>query len=102
MAGFQPVEDEDETVVPHPAAPRAVEREKAEREASLVAQMMAVLTKELSKKALVAISNCFTALSLGTAFWLWLSVLPDPSQNQLAGLAGYAVFVLLLEYVRRR
>lgn len=101
MAGFQMVDetDVDERVVPHPASAAPA---KAEREASMIAQTMALLVSGLSKKALVAISNCFTALSLGTAFWLWQSVLPEPSPNQLIGLGGYAVFILSLEYVRRR
>lgn len=97
--GFRTIDEEDQhdaRVIAHPAADREA------REASIVAQTMALLVKGLSQKALVAMSNCFTAISLGTAFWLWQSVLPEPTPNQLIGLGGYAAFILALEVVRRR
>ena len=47
-------------------------------------------------------SIAFTA-GLVTAVWVLIArVLPDPTDRQLIGLAGFAVFCLLADMVRRR
>lgn len=58
--------------------------------------------KALSQRALVALSACFTGAGLFSAWWLWRSVLPQPTIEQLIGVSLYAVFFLCLEYLRRR
>lgn len=58
--------------------------------------------KTMSQKTLVAFSACFTMLSVGSAFWLWLTVLKEPSPDKLVGLAIYGIFVLAIEWIRRR
>ena len=58
--------------------------------------------KVLSQRAVVALSALFTAALVASAWLLWWSVLPNPTAPQLIGLGGYAVFVLLVEIVRRR
>lgn len=56
----------------------------------------------LSQKAIVGLSALFTAGLVASAWALWWSVLPNPSTPQLIGLGGYAVFILLVEVVRRK
>lgn len=65
-------------------------------------QMMDLLLRGFGKNALTILSMLFTLLLAGSAFWAWMTVLPQPSTPQLIGLAGYAAFILILEFVRRR
>lgn len=55
----------------------------------------------LSKRAVVALSNLFTLLTVSSAFWLWYCI-PDPNPNQIVSLSIYAVFVLVANYIVRR
>jgi len=66
------------------------------------ARAIAMGLQVLSQKALVGLSALFTAALVASAWLLWWSVLPSPTTPQLVGLGGYAVFVLLVEIVRRR
>lgn len=58
--------------------------------------------KALSQRALTAASALFTGAALFSAWWLWRSVLPNPSIEQLVGVTLYALFILAIEIVRRR
>ena len=93
QTGFEVVEG-DETVVQHPAT--------AKVDHAAATQMLMLALKALSQRALVAASTLFTAAGLFSAWWLWSSVLPNPTTFQLVGLGGYAIFILALEWVRRR
>ena len=73
---------------------------QADNGAAIGAIMLAL--KALSQKTIVALSTLFTAAALASAWYLWYSVLPNPTTPQLVGLGGYAAFILALEYVRRR
>jgi len=64
--------------------------------------MMVTGLKTLSQRTLVAFSACFTLLSVASAFWLWLTILPEPNPSKLVGLALYGVFLLGIEWIRRR
>lgn len=64
-------------------------------------QMLLLGLKALSQRALVALSACFTLLTVASAFALWWRVLPEPSVFQLVGLGLYGVFVLAVHLVRR-
>ena len=64
--------------------------------------MMITGLKALSQRSLVALSACFTLLSVASAFWLWLTILPEPNPSKLVGLALYGVFLLGIEWIRRR
>ncbi len=64
--------------------------------------MMITGLKALSQRALVAFSACFTLLSVASAFWLWLTILPEPNSSKLVGLGLYGVFLLGIEWLRRR
>lgn len=58
--------------------------------------------KLLGQRTIAALDHALPLLALGTGFWLWLSVMPQPSYPQLGGLALYAAFTLLMLIVTRR
>ena len=55
----------------------------------------------LSQRMVVGLSKLFTLLTVGSAFWLWMS-LPHPDVYQLIAMGGYAVFVLAANIIVRR
>lgn len=57
--------------------------------------------KALSQRALTAISDLFTLITVGSAFWLW-STIPAPNDRQIASLTIYALFVLAANVIVRR
>lgn len=75
--------------------------ESDQSKSDAAAQMLVLALKALSQRALVALSACFTLLTVGSAFALWWRVLPDPSVLQLVGLGIYALFLLAIHFVRR-
>ena len=86
-------EVEDETVIQHPAT---------DKKSAQATQLLLLALKALSQRTVIALSNLFTLIGLASAFWLWLLILPNPTLNQLIGVAGYAVFLASLEFIRRR
>ena len=97
---FQIIED----VPVDTAAVAAAEAKLAEarRLQTAATQTMMLALKTIAQKLIIAISNLFSAAALGLAWLLWRQTLPDPSSNQLIGLGVFAVFILALEYIRRR
>jgi hypothetical protein len=70
------------------------------------ANILLLSLRALSQRTALEIARLgsigFTA-GLVVAVWLLVArVLPDPSELQLIGLAGFAVFCLLIDIVRRR
>jgi len=63
--------------------------------------MLLLGLKALSQRALVALSACYTLLTVASAFALWWRVLPEPSVFQLVGLGLYGIFILAVQVVRR-
>jgi len=57
--------------------------------------------KALSQRALIALDNLFTLLTVFLVFWLWRST-PEPNTYQLVGLGIFAVFVLAANVIVRR
>ena len=55
----------------------------------------------LSQRAVIALADLFTLLTVGSAFWLWNSI-PEPNDRQIAALAIYALFVLAINWIVRR
>lgn len=74
----------------------------AVKDKSAATEMLLLALGALSKRAVIALSSLFTVASVASAFWLWMGILPSPSINQLVGVSLYAVFVLAIEYIRRR
>lgn len=56
--------------------------------------------KALSQRALIALESLFTLITVGSAFWLWMSI-PEPNVHQLVGLGMYAAFVLAANVIVR-
>ena len=84
------------TVVQEPDEPTP---EKPDR----TAEFLFSLLLPLSQKALIALGNLFSLITVISMFWLVLIVVPaDPSVKQLAGLGGYAAFVLIINWIVRR
>jgi len=110
--GFIPVEvtgDAEPSVASETAqALAAIGEATKTAEQSIAAQqaqatrMTLLAIQSLSQRALIAWSALFTAGALASAWVLWRSILPEPTPMQLTGLAGYAVFVLAIEFIRRR
>ena len=68
---------------------------------SLDITALTLALKALSQRALIAIDNLFTLVTVALVFWLWRSV-PDPNTLQLIGLGMFAVFVLAANVIVRR
>ena len=90
---FEVVTDEtDESSIP-------VKQTSAAESAGLAMLMTGL--KALSQRALVALSACFTLITVGSCFWLFMSrAVLDPMQLVLCGM--YALFVLAANFIVRR
>ena len=64
-------------------------------------EMMGMALHALGQRALVALSACFTLLTVGSAFWLWMTI-PDPNPHQLISLSIYALLVIAINVIVRR
>ena len=87
--GFEVVVDND--------APRAAPQ--ADPNGVTVRLIQLALTA-LSQRALVAVADLFTLLTVGSAFWLWWSI-PAPNDRQIVALSIYALFVLAANWIVR-
>jgi hypothetical protein len=54
----------------------------------------------LSQRALVAVADMFTLITVASAFWLWASI-PTPNDRQIIALSIYALFVLAANWIVR-
>jgi hypothetical protein len=72
-------------------------REETER--ATAAMMLAL--KALSQRAISAIKDVFTLASVGSAFWLFLSI-HEPNPYQLVELAMFSLFILAANWIVRR
>lgn len=95
-AKFQLVEDQVEIV---PPAPSPAPKTSAIDWGAL--QLLGVALTALSQRAMVALASCFSLLTVGSAFYLWVSI-PQPNQQQLISLSIYAAFVLAINIIQRR
>ena len=55
----------------------------------------------IGQRAIAAIADLFTLATVGSAFWLWLSI-HEPNAYQLVSEAMYACFVLAANGIVRR
>jgi len=90
---------DDQVEVQRPAAPAAPPKTAAIDWGAL--QLLGVALTALSQRALVALSACFTLLTVGSAFYLWMTT-PEPTEKQIVSLTIYAVFVLAINVISRR
>ena len=91
------LEPPPEQPLPSPAAPRP------NVDSASIGMLLAGL-RALSQRTIIAIGNLFVLAAASSAFWLWLTTMPDPSIHQLVGLTLYGVLMLALCHLvlRRR
>ena len=57
----------------------------------------------LAQRTAIAVADLYSLLTVASVFCLALLIIPhDPSSYQLAGLAGYALFVVAINVIVRR
>jgi len=91
----------DQAEAPPQAPQAAPPQPKAPALNGVAIQMMMMALGALSQRAVIALAACFTLLTVGSAFWLWMSI-PDPNPNQIVSLTIYAVLVLAINIIVRR
>ena len=69
--------------------------------AGIATDLILLSLQALSKRTLVALSNLFCLLTVGSAFWLCLTI-HDPNTLQLVEIGGYFGFVLAANWIVRR
>ena len=57
--------------------------------------------KTVSQRALAAIAQLFTLVTMAGTWWLWYKI-PDPNPNQIVSLSIFAAFVLAANWLVRR
>lgn len=57
--------------------------------------------RTLSQRAVAAVADLFTLLTVASAWWLWLSI-PHPDSYQLISLTIYALLILAANWIVRR
>lgn len=87
--GFEVVVDNDAPRQPAQPDPNAV-----------AIKLIQIGITTLSQRALVALMDCFTLITVASAFWLWSSI-PQPNDRQIIALSIYAVFVLAANWIVR-
>lgn len=65
-------------------------------------QLLKFALGQLSRRTLVAAAASFTLLGVASVWFLWYTVLPDPTVPKLIGVGMYSVFLLVLELIRKR
>lgn len=81
--------------VPPPAPPQQTTQSTQQAATS----MLLLALRALSQRTIVAISNLFVLLTAASAWWLWMVTLPQPSIQQLVGLALYGALILAVDYL---
>lgn len=64
-------------------------------------ELLRVGLKALSQRTLIALSALFTLLTVGSAFWLFMSI-HEPNTMQLIQIGMYAAFVLAINLIVKR
>lgn len=94
---FEVIKDEDET----PERDDAQAPDQTAQFAVILNRLLGLTT--LAQRFAVALSDLFSLLTVATVFCLALMIIPyEPSTYQLAGLGGYAIFVVATNIIVRR
>ena len=64
-------------------------------------ELLRVGLRALSQRALVALASLFTLLTVGSVFWLFMTM-HDPNTMQLVEMGLYSAFVLAANLIVRR
>ena len=92
-------EAEPVNLIAPPAPPPAPSPSRQEQQ---LLSMLMLSLKALSQRTVVALASLTDAAMIASAFVMWLMVIEQPSTLQLVGVGGYALFILLVLYLRRR
>jgi hypothetical protein len=65
------------------------------------ANLLALALKALSQRAVAAITNLFTLVTMAGTWFLWWKT-PDPNPAQIVSLSIFAAFVLAANWLVRR
>ena len=90
----------DETVIPD--QPAAKQNAAAAAQMVQATKVLNLALATIGQRFVIAVSSLFTAGALVSAWWLWSTTLPNPTTPQLIGLGMYALFILMIEGIRRR
>lgn len=90
-------------VVPDDAPPVPEAAPKQPFVNSVSVTMLGMALAALGQRAIVALSACFTLITVGSVFVLWFMT-PDPTDRQIVSLTIYAAFILLINtlHIRRK
>lgn len=69
--------------------------------AGVSTELLLISLQALSKRAIIALSNLFCLLTVGSVFVLFYNI-PKPDAYQIVALTIYAVFVLAANAIVRR
>ncbi len=94
-AKFQLVEDPVEIAPPAPSPAKTSAIDWG------ALQLLGVALTALSQRALVALGQCFTLLTVASGFYLWY-LTPEPTDRQIVSLTIYACFVLAINVIVRK
>jgi hypothetical protein len=94
-------EDEPLELITDPPPPRAAPPPQG-RDIQVLTTMLLTALKALSQRTIVALASLVDLALASSVFVLWVLVIAQPTTLQLIGLGGYAMFVLLALYMRRK
>jgi hypothetical protein len=73
-----------------------------DRRESMLVSLLVMTLRTLPAKLVIALAGLADLAMIASAFVLWLLVIDNPTTLQLVGVGGYATFVLIALFVRRR
>jgi hypothetical protein len=82
-----------ETEVSKPAAPAP--------DNGVAIAMLTIGLKALSQRAVTAITDLFSLLTIASCFWLWY-LTPKPDIYQITSLTLYGILILAINWIVRR
>ena len=95
-------EDEPIDLITDQPRPAARPAPPQDRGVQLMTTMLLTALKALSQRTIIALASLVDLALMSSAFALWIMVIAQPSVLQLVAIGGYALFVLVALYMRRR
>jgi hypothetical protein len=81
--------------------PRQAPPERAQQGTAVMTTMLLMALKALSQRFVVALAALFDLGLCASVFFLWLQVIEQPTVFQLTGVGIYAIFALIVVWMRR-
>ncbi len=78
-----------------------VEDASAEETKADHVSLLTLALKTFSQRAIAAVTDLFTLVTIFGAWWLWYQV-PDPTPNQIISNSIFAVFIVVCNWLVRR